>query len=509
MRVLVVEDEYYARKSLVKEIERLGAGFTVEGDYETGRDALAHVMEHEVDLIITDIRMPVMDGIELSRRVYEQFPDIKIIIVSGYADFAYAQKAISYHVKNYLIKPIKEHELREALASIQMEISKEQQNIEKIAEQKFMDSTLNHLTMKEVLQNEYLIRRTFGSGAEFSKSAWVMINLQSQDKTGEAELENAVRGLFTALFPAVSVLSFRRNCETIIVLYGEENVLRSNTYVNRMNIWMGSMAGEGIRLTAGKSRICHSFAELKQAYRDCIEAINNRLIIGRNQLYEYAEPSGKRTEDVVSRVSEIILTDSIADFDFTAAQKEINKIFSDLKARKITVRDLEVLMFKFYEIINRIYVERGKYDFSIQENISYLYSSLSAFYNLDELRTHILDAVRQACAENQNKVDYEIVKKLIEYVENNYMYEISLNELAVQRFFMNASYLSRLFKGQTGKNFSRYLIEYRIEKAKELLNDTSLKISDIAMHVGFNTTSHFGQTFKKIVGETPEQFRRR
>ena len=101
----------------------------------------------------------------------------------------------------------------------------------------------------------------------------------------------------------------------------------------------------------------------------------------------------------------------------------------------------------------------------------------------------------------------DIIREITEYISRSYQYEISLQDFAEKKYFMNVSYLSRLFKANVGKTFSKYLIEYRLEKSRELLEQTILKVSDIATHVGYNDVSHYIQSFRKVYGMTPEEYR--
>ena len=128
--------------------------------------------------------------------------------------------------------------------------------------------------------------------------------------------------------------------------------------------------------------------------------------------------------------------------------------------------------------------------------------------NMDELEAYLLSIVQGICCQAKRESDGDdIIRSIIDYIDRSYQYDITLQELAEKKYFMNASYLSRLFKAKCGKTFSKYLIEYRLEKSRELLEKTILKVSDIAAHVGYNDVSHYIQSFRKVYGVTPEQYR--
>ena len=131
------------------------------------------------------------------------------------------------------------------------------------------------------------------------------------------------------------------------------------------------------------------------------------------------------------------------------------------------------------------------------------------FKHMSELENYLLGMVREICCQAQGGMENssDIIREITEYISRSYQYDISLQDLAEKKYFMNVSYLSRLFKANVGKTFSKYLIEYRLEKSRELLEQTILKVSDIATHVGYNDVSHYIQSFRKVYGMTPEEYR--
>lgn len=505
MKVIVVEDEYFARKALVKTLGRLKKDIEVMAEFETGTDAAAYLEHHKTDLVITDIRMPEMDGLELSKYIAENHRDTKVMIVTGYADFTYAKQAIQYRVTNYLTKPVKDTELGEAVGRMTAEMEKEKLEIEQKVESGLAKHTLQYLPAEEILKNEELRRRLLKeSEQELNKKEWMMVTAQIQgEETGETTSE--IGRLFSNLGEYIQYY-FERSREYVIILFGTKERLCSHTVDEPINEWIRrKFRKEGKRVTAGSSGVYSEAKLLPQAYENSREAIASRILQGKYCLYRYSEK--RSTETLLTKGAEICLYESVIFHNYPAAESEIHKIFDSVTEKKTDIYALEEMLLTLYEIVNRACREQEEDHLKPKELLIYLRSGLSEFYCLEELKTHLLEVFHRICQKNKKKADSEIVTEILEYVERHYSYDVSLNDLAVNRFFMNANYLSRLFKAQTGKNFSKYLIEYRIERAKELLQDTEIKISEVAMLVGFNTTSHFGQTFKKYEGQTPEQFR--
>ena len=160
-------------------------------------------------------------------------------------------------------------------------------------------------------------------------------------------------------------------------------------------------------------------------------------------------------------------------------------------------------------ILNRHY---HRSDSPSDDRVLLMFSRRYDLYNfkhMSELENYLLGMVREICCQAQGGMENssDIIREITEYISRSYQYDISLQDLAEKKYFMNVSYLSRLFKANVAKTFSKYLIEYRLEKSRELLEQTILKVSDIATHVGYNDVSHYIQSFRKVYGMTPEEYR--
>lgn len=506
MKLIIVEDEYYSRKYFNKLLGQMGEEIEVIGQYETGHAAVQSSKLEEADIVLTDIRMPEMDGLELSKYINEKYPKVRVLIVTGYADFAYAQQAIRYNVKNYLTKPVKDAELMEAIWNIVNEMKEEKENIIQQVNQQMTENLLQYFSIKEVLGNSEFRERLLGDIKDSLENGyWVMIILQDENHSSELHILSEMSHLCEEKYHK-KVFYFRHHAEYVIFLFGEQAFLEQREYVESINRWIDKCGNNFSRLTAGASRIHHGETPLMKAYAECIDAICMRIIRGEQCLYEIQDPHD--CDKIISSTTEIKLLDGISANNMEAVEQEIRKQFLKIRGSDIDIYALQKIMLQLYSIINKNYSKREEYDTEWQQTITYFKNGLSNFYTMNQLEQHIVTIFRRACEENKGKADSEIISEIKQYVEENYSYDISLSELAVNRFFMNASYLSRLFKAQAGKNFSKYLAEYRVKQAKELLMDSDIKIADIAMYVGFNSISHFGTIFKKYTDQTPEQYRK-
>ena len=172
-------------------------------------------------------------------------------------------------------------------------------------------------------------------------------------------------------------------------------------------------------------------------------------------------------------------------------------------------------MINILMVINKVYRSLNHINQSSQDKMSFMFSrryDLYNFKNICELEEYFSAIIDELCAVSGNQKETfknsDMIKEMLEYIDRSYQHEISLNQLAVSKYFVNPSYLSRLFKLRVGKSFSKYVMEVRLKKAVELLENSVLKINDIAAAVGYNDTSNFIQIFKRNYGVTPEEYRK-
>ena len=265
----------------------------------------------------------------------------------------------------------------------------------------------------------------------------------------------------------------------------------------------------GLQGSAAIGRSHRGVGELYSAYKEAVYTINQRLLKGWGRAFVYE--TEKNRSSVSFPNEESALEDALQRMDFEDSRKVIKNILNDPRLRE------QGNSYDLYEQVVHIlgvfmrYYDRLSSDQGGDDSVRLLFSQRYDLYNfkhMDELEAYLLSIVQGICCQAKRESDGDdIIRSIIDYIDRSYQYDITLQELAEKKYFMNASYLSRLFKAKCGKTFSKYLIEYRLEKSRELLEKTILKVSDIAAHVGYNDVSHYIQSFRKVYGVTPEQYR--
>lgn len=528
MKIVVVDDEFYARKALVKMLREFGGKFQVAADLETGKEAVEYIEQNPgIDAVITDIRMPEMDGIRLAEYLYRNYPEIQVIIETGYTDFEYAQEAIRYHVRDYITKPIHREELEKALENIWQEKLRAQSAAQRIPESA-VEYSKEQLSIRELYENSELQKQFMPKCFDcFETMSYRILLLQVEGKENaeqKAELKAALeRQAGTKL---CEVFYFSGNREYVLLSFLEKDEAESGIHdeisdplaakglrslvscANAVLDWGNRELGFG--LSAAVSREHQGREEFYDAYKEAVYAINQRLLQGWNKVFTCERKQKEQHISSLDQKDEAALRQALGRSDSEGAKEVLLRILEDPElSRNEDIYELYKRIISVLGIFNQQYRQS---DHGGDARMMVMFSRRYDLYNfrhMSELEDYLLDMIKQLCSQSQ-EIPYngrDIIIEITEYISRSYQYDISLQDLAEKKYFMNVSYLSRLFKANVGKTFSKYLIEYRLEKSRELLEKTILKVSEIAAHVGYNDVSHFIQSFRKVYGMTPKEYR--
>lgn len=524
LTALIVDDEPLMRMGIQKAINWSNYGIGEIHTAPNGRVALQMVEERQPDVLLTDVRMPGLDGLELSRIVKERWPSIKIIIISGYDDFSYAKKSIACGVTDYLLKPIDSKSLGQAIDKVTQEITEERGRIREqdqmshllqqsvgLARQKVLKELLFGVTgEKELKRYEHVLGLNdsiYGRNAV----ALVKINAFKEKSTLFRDggllhfavqniLEELLRtegsGELIDLRPGSLVLVLRQNENGFnsmekFVTKGQAAVL---DYLRVPTTWgLGSMAS--------------GLQGLRQSYRDADRALKLRWMSPTKRIFTFnPEKAGKifSANDTIHTITQALQLGSTKPL-----VDELDKL-KERFAKEVSYdpESIEAFYLKLAESLELLHKERSRdSQLDLRERVRevlYLSDTLNdAMVSLDVLFQEFVQTLHQHLPKPYSKV----IRDVIDYLNQHYGEEISLAD-AANRVFLNRSYLSYLFVQETGSNFSDFLADLRFEKAKELLASGGMKNYEVADAVGYKDFRHFGQMFKKHTGMTPSEYRK-
>lgn len=511
-KILVVEDEYYARKSIVKILRESGLEIQVCGEAENGIKAIKCLEEQkDITLVITDIQMPKMGGLELASYLYKLRPEIDILILTAFESFDYAREALRYSVLDYIVKPIHKENLLPPVKRVLEKQEEHNRNQEKMKNYYQWEAVKNYFPVKTIVAHEELYKEFFGYKAAHQEEKFCVVVMQQENS--EANIEGISRVIRERYREIVKDFFFSKINEEYIMLFCGMDECRNpeKTVQEKVNSMLSYFhACKHMDITIGVGQIYSSEEKVYQSYNEAVYALNQRLIQGWNRVYFYKNMEGYEVN--IEKEKEIRLESVVRSRKEKEINRVIHEILFEIIRKEEAAQKLYVAVVEILKILGNYYAELYQNE-NMEElkDIKVMFSrryDLYKFKHVEDLENYLKEIVTVICSGKENtKRKSKIIDEIIRYVENNYYKNISLRELAENKYFVNYSYCSRLFRQETGMVFSKYLIQFRLKKAKTLLENNDMKINYIAFEVGYNDVSHFIQSFKKTYGVTPEEYR--
>lgn len=503
-KILIVDDERNERMGIEKLIKRYQYQLEVT-QAANGPEALEILAKEEIDILLTDIKMPFMTGIQLIKEVHKRGWNPLCIIYSAYGEFEYAQDAIALGVLQYLLKPIKLKEFQELFDKI----------IAACDEKK-----------KQQEENEALkIQREHVENDRINRSVLSYLESETEEIEAEAEELFADGNLVPAVISSYSYLftKYWENYENDISTIVGENPAIINKDDNQTLVLIRQTAAQPkqrrraakiceslIELSREKYQsevfivvgaACRNMRELKHEYEKMREQLEYQFFISESTYFLEGEGEFvKQNGDMLSLYFEKIVTCAKME-DFRGMKKEFGKAFEYVE-KNVGLSPVYV-KYNFSEILKKCCDNLHKSDRLI-EVVEEIYESRT-ISQVKSAVFRLLDALDDGGREE--KTDHRVIWLAKEYIQKHYQdYTLNVSSIAYE-LGISTPYLSALFKCETGKNLVKYISQYRLEMAKELLATTNMKVGEIAEKVGYLNTSYFISVFKNTTGCSPAKYR--
>ncbi len=526
MQTLVfVDDEVRQCRSMKKIIERLFPQLTVE-TFTNPIKAVEYIQAEAVRLIITDICMPDMDGLTLVKKLMESDQRRKVILLTGYAEFEYARKAVSAGAYDFLLKPMNPVKLKEVLEKCMEEIRRESQSDQdykqvyhKLDEAwpAYMENLMNQWLVGSLTEEEQkkvsqifpqekggnlLLTRFFGL-ERWREGCGSQEYLEMKKKLGMEMKKHMGTACHTLSF-------FSQSMPEVMVTvaipkygkYGQPSVLDSfRKRCGQPAIWEPFGEGFGVRIGIGEY-VEDVEREKRKAYETAAKALEYAFYFPDTNICESGKLSGERDVSVcLDIIKEEWLADAIRAGEAEKSWERMEEL-------------LEGLLAKGYPSPEGLVMEAERMLKHVSMTLSYPVGfSAAGFWegwSYREFKEHLRSYIQEFAQEIEMRSDGKngrFCRKFIAYMKEHYMEDISLDDVAAQ-FRFTPAYCSRLIKEATNSNFKQILIEERVKKAKELLGHTEMHIYEVAETVGYHDARYFNRVFKAATGMTPQQYRR-
>lgn len=530
--LLIVDDFEIDRKNIRDMLETIeGLNINIIGECDNGVKALEFIEDNNVDIILSDIEMPFMNGLELAKHINSKYSHIKIIFCSLYDEFEYARKALFLNTYGYILKPLDKSELERALKHAIHDITnetglkKEYEELKKIIESskpQLVDNFIREILNGTVIDEQGLWDKTEYLGINLIKGFYALSFMEIDDY--ETIIENKTaeqRQLFTIKvyeklkeistnfgeFPLIRL----DDSHFIYMVSGNQQDIVRQILVAFSKSVIEQFSNSDISITISVSDVCRKIEDIKTIYQQCLYTMRYKFTLGNGKILEPGDvPNGTYIEDI-----DINTMQKDIKFLLNSGSNEDIVKFVDNILRHNKGVDLEryVKNLCFSIVICIIFVlnENNETLSVVFNDENLVWENISKFQTVDDARNWILEILLivnnklQSKARSKYKIIVEEIKK---YIAQNYAKGITIENIADELHY-SPNYLSYIFKQEMGDTIADYITKLKIEKAKEMLLDIRNKIYNISEALGFSNTAYFCSVFKKFTSLTPKEYRER
>ncbi len=563
IKVFLVEDEYAIREGIKKSVNWEQNGFELVGEAGDGEVAFPKIVRSKPDILITDIRMPFMDGLELSRLVKKELPNIKIVVLSGYDDFNYAKQAISIGVEEYILKPVSGENLMNELQSVAEKIKKENQDKE--AREKYLkdreeirilersvfirDMIDGKLSMQESLEKGKNL------GIDITAAFYAIVLMQVFPRKMDSGEINEYSGITEEIYGRIketyedsaNVYLYEQVGDVLCFLVkadGMDEIESSiQSGINNIKSLMDEYKDQMFFLSIGKT--VERIRDVNVSYADASRKFAERYMCDDSFVF-YGDISGRtRFRDSIEEerlaASKDAYANSINNNGIDINKIDINSVDISMMSQKTvisflrsgTLSEVDNLVDDYFENIgeeasNSIMLRQYILVESLISSVSFLEGIGVAKNKVEEILGELMNPVKYSESADSSKayiknllrimIEYrnklsdmkynEIIEKAKQYIRDNYQNDDMSLQSVASSVNVSSNHFSAIFRKETGDTFIDYLTAVRMDKAKELLVCSSMKTSEIGFEVGYRDPHYFSYIFKKTMGMSPKEYRR-
>lgn len=512
LKVLIVDDEMLIRKRLRYGFEWEELGFIIEGEAEDGAKALEMMMENKYDVAIVDIAMPGLNGVELTKELRNRQCNTEIIFLTGHSDFQYAKQAITYGVFDYILKPINEDDFVASLLRLK----------EKKEKQKITDRVMDSKLFSDFFKDKKLYGKRFDQIQMFLENSELRIEKEAAiimlqiTQMVEINLElDEILAIAESIFPTKIVENYYlffdiyRNYVVIITQFPEE---RKENIRKEFEKTIHQMEkNRHLVIWCGISEAFKEPDKMMEAYDEALNALNNARIMGETILFyldlEKYQGVYKIPEEKIWEFRRAVMG-----YNYQECCCFLEDCFSNMESRMVkfdcVVRNIDKI---FLEVTDSGVISEKE-----------LKKIWNGYWDIEKILTNLMDygevlewcenflyiIVQHNIKVSPEKKSSEMINRICMYIKSNFQNSnLSQGEIA-DAMGITAPYLSSVFKKEMGISIVQYITLARMEKAKEYLSYTDMRVREISEKVGFNDEYYFSRIFKKYYGLSPQQMRK-
>lgn len=520
-KVLLVDDEILDLKGMQTFIPWADLGMEVAAAVTSGFAASEVIERESIDILITDVRMPNMSGLELARKALDIQEKIKIIFVSGYQDFHYVKQALSLNACSYVVKPMDDNELIESLRKLRAELDEEK---------KLLETEQLYRRMVPMAKNEYLVQLLEGSWNmdtlsrlmeeyELTKMRWpVQVVIIERDdwirmkNTNEALDESEMSNVFwNGLLSKCNELGIRHFCRVTDRRMGL--LIERDNSVEQLKQELGKDASEvPFTVTFGVGDAVHTPYMLKDSYKKAQAALDYKVFYGKGKVIHHETVQASQMKDVQSLDIQLdALFEAMTNYDLVKVHDELGMLYglANNMRSKFSIQNFTIFLLMKLDA----YLQKSNNE-DLFQMLNLDFNSLDVllhYETIDEIHTWLRYRVyelSELLQTKKHKKNWKLVQDIVSDVKQRLHENITLKDVA-EKYSFSPNYLGQIFKEEMNMNFSDYVSMLRMEKAGTLLMETNLKVYEIAGLIGYRYLPYFSRQFKDYHGKTPLEYRRK
>ncbi|WP_438349097.1 response regulator [Paenibacillus sp. FA6] len=523
-KVLLADDEHLDLEGMKQFIPWSELGLVVVGAVNNGFAACEVMEKQSIDILVTDVNMPNMSGLELARIAIDRKPDMRVVFVSGYQDFHYVKQALSMKACSYVLKPMDDDELISSLQQIVQDLETEERRKEEEEQYNHMKPMAKNDLLVRLLQGEITWERSDGM-AKIAVS-YGLDKLTGPLRVAVLEMDDLER---MSLGDAQTVTG--QKLEMLLQEINEVILGQEGGHCFRLSRQRAAVVMQGkaindslyelfekvtsklsFSVTIGLGESVDDVSQLPNSYKQALEALDGTIFFGKGDLINYEdvrrapELSDVRTLDI--RLD--ALFKAMSDYDLVGIHDEIENLFQTVS----TFRS----RFTMYNLAMYIIFKLDQYLHTLDEDLFEILGM--ELHSLDiVLKFEVMENIRswlvrkvfeisEKIRHRENSKNSKLIREIMTVLTERMQENITLKVIA-QQFLFSPNYLGHLFKEEVGKSFSEILTSMRMERAREMLKDPTVKIYEVANQVGYRYIPYFSKQFKEAFGMTPMDFRKR
>jgi two-component system, response regulator YesN len=521
-KVVIVDDDRIIRKGLSTVIPWSENGFELVGVAADGEQGLEIIEAHNPHIVISDIQMPFMDGLEMTKAIREMNPETKVILLTGYEDFKYAHEAIKLKAYDYLLKPVETSELLEKLkmASLELGVGRQKENQINESQHYIQQQFLNKLKTYDLTSEEICVELSLlGLESPSSVTVALYVKLDQKEYDSQLNMETQKRNimdnckrLLDQLMIKGCVINAEMDCFAVFLFGSDQREVEfTNTITNVTSELLSTIREQHhTTITITRGGIYPNLSDLPCSFREAVNAMDFRHLIGINQAYSIEDIDASDCDEVIAQLK---IEEDLFRYISLGLPEKVTELLESTKERftnkKVSLQEMVLIAIRLIGLIlhESSKIAKNWNDTKFQNTESKILQMQTIDEIFSEIKIIAVDLSEFVKRMNANQ-KHSLVDKAIDFIRENYqLSHLSLQTVA-EEVHVSSAYLSNLFKVEKGFNFGDFLLETRMKKAMELFQQTDFKTYEVAEKVGYSNPQYFSSSFKKFTGYSPIEFKK-